>query len=80
MGHLTSIILGAIDNLSGDSSISDIEKACPLVGRDMISHVLNKLRGHGKVVNLSKGRYARWRKIYCGNNLPQCSNKQIIIT
>ena len=63
MGHLTSMILSAIDNFAGDFSISDVERACPLVGRDMIRHVLNKLRGDGKVVILSKGRYAQWRKI-----------------
>jgi len=62
-GSKTTMILSAIDNFAGDFSISDIERACPLVGRDMIRHVLNKLRGDGKVVNLSKGRYARWRKI-----------------
>jgi hypothetical protein len=56
------MILSAIDNFAGDFRISDIETTCPLVGRDMIRHVLNKLRGDGKVVNLSKGRYARWRK------------------
>ena len=62
-GSKTTMILSAIDNFAGDFSISDIERACPLVGRDMVRHVLNKLRGDGKVVNLSKGRYARWRKI-----------------
>jgi hypothetical protein len=60
--HLTIMILSAIDNFTGDFSISDIERACPLVGRDMIRCVLNKVRGEERVFNLPKGRNARWRK------------------
>ena len=62
-GSKTEMVVNAIESFVGEFSISDIEKACPLVGRDMIRHVLNRLRDDGKIVNLSKGRYSRWQKI-----------------
>jgi Fic family protein len=62
-GSKTQMVNNAIDNFISDFSIADIEKSCPLVGRDMIRHVLNRLRENGKIINISKGRYSRWRKI-----------------
>jgi predicted transcriptional regulator of viral defense system len=57
------MVNNTVDNFIGDFTIADIEKSCPLVGRDMIRHVLNRLRENGKIINISKGRYSRWRKI-----------------
>ncbi len=56
------MVKNAIENFKGNFTISDVEKACPLVSRDMIRNVMNKMRSEGKIENLSKGRYAKWRK------------------
>ena len=62
-GSKTQMVLSAIDNIIEDFRISDIEKVCPMVSRDMIRVVLNRLRDEGKIINLSKGRNALWRKV-----------------
>jgi hypothetical protein len=56
-------LMNAIDGFIGDFSISDIEKACPTVGRDWIRTLLQKLKQERRVKILGKGRYARWQKI-----------------
>lgn len=63
VGSKTDMILNAIEGTIADFSISDLERLCPTVSRDMIRHVLVKLRNDGKIENLSKGKYARWRKL-----------------
>jgi Fic family protein len=62
-GSKTDIVLNAIDSFIGDFSISELEKTCPSVSRDMIRHVLKKLKKEGRVASLGQGRFARWRKI-----------------
>ncbi|NQT65344.1 MAG: Fic family protein [FCB group bacterium] len=62
-GTKTEMVINAIDGFKGNFTISDIENACPLVGRDMIRKVMNKMRSDRKIENISKGKYAKWRKI-----------------
>ena len=62
-GNKTSIVLNAVDSFIGDFSISELEEVCPTVSRDMLRHILFKLRDKGKIKPTGKGRYARWRKI-----------------
>ncbi|MEW6110440.1 MAG: Fic family protein [Nitrospirota bacterium] len=62
-GSKTDIVLNAIYGFIGDFGISDLEKACPTVSRDMLRHILFKLRDQGRVQPIGKGRSARWRKI-----------------
>jgi len=62
-GSKTEIIVKTIENFIGNFTIGDIEKACPLVSRDMIRHVFKQLRKKNKIEAISKGRYAKWRKI-----------------
>lgn len=62
-GSKTQMVLNAIDSFIGDFSIAMIEKSCPLVGKDMIRHVLKRLKQNGIIINIGKGRYARWRKV-----------------
>jgi len=61
-GSKADMIQNAIDGFIGDFSLSDLENACPSVGRDWIRAVLQRLRKEGKVEVIGKGRYARWRK------------------
>ncbi len=61
-GSKTGMVLSTISGFLGDFSISNIEKACPTVSRDMIRHVLFKERDAGRIVSIGKGRGAKWRK------------------
>ena len=62
-GSKTEMVLKTIENFIGNFTIGDIEKACPLVSRDMIRYVLKQLHAKNKIEAISKGRYAKWRKI-----------------
>lgn len=62
-GTKTEMVVKTIEGFKADFTIGDIEKSCPIVGRDMIRHILNRLRTDGKIKLLSKGKYAKWRKI-----------------
>lgn len=44
-------------------AISDVERACPGVGRDMVRVVLRQLRDEGLLVSSGVGRAAKWRRI-----------------
>lgn len=61
-GSKTDTVKNAIDGFVADFSLTDIEKACPLVSRDMIRRVLFDLKKEGLVVCLGRGPSARWRK------------------
>jgi Fic family protein len=61
-GSKTDTVHNAITALIGDFSLTDLEKACPLVSRDMIRRVLADLRKTGHVECLGRGPSARWRK------------------
>jgi len=47
----------------GEFAISDIERACPGVSRDMIRLVLRALQKEKRIVCLGRGRNARWRRM-----------------
>jgi hypothetical protein len=61
-GSKTDMIRNAVDGFIADFTITDVEKACPKVNRDMIRHVLGQLREAGAIVPVGKGRGAKWRK------------------
>ena len=42
--------------------ISDLERLCPNVSRDMIRLVMNRWREQGRLEMLGKGRDTKWRK------------------
>jgi Fic family protein len=62
-GSKTETVQHAIQSFIADFSISDLEKACPMVSRDMIRHVLFDLKKSNLVECLGRGRSAKWRKI-----------------
>lgn len=62
-GSKTEIVHSAIKSIIGEFTISELEKACPTVSRDMIRRVLFNLRDEGEIEPLGKGRYAKWRKV-----------------
>ena len=61
-GTKTEMINNTIEGYKGTFTISDIENACPLVSRDLIRNVMNNLKEKGIIENVTKGRYAKWRK------------------
>jgi Fic family protein len=62
-GTKTDMVINAIENFIGDFSISDIEKVCPLVSKDMIRYVLKKLQKENRIECITRGRYAKYRKL-----------------
>ena len=63
-----------IKNLPATFSISNVERLCPSVSRDMIRVVLNRLRKEGHLTCKGAGRGSLWEKR--GNSVPKRSNKR----
>jgi len=61
-GAKTELVKSAIDSFTGEFSLSDLERACPGVSRDMIRMVLRELQGRKEVECLGRGPGALWRK------------------
>ena len=74
-GAKTSIVEETIDNLPSTFSISDIERLCSSVSRDMIRVVLNRLRKEDRLYCKGTGRSALWEKKR-GNNSVKRGNKR----
>lgn len=60
-GAKTALIEAAVARRRQPFSISELELDCPGVSRDMIRHVLRRLRAEGKVQVSGRGRAARWQ-------------------
>lgn len=65
-GSKTETVEEAILGFSGEFTLTDLERACPNVSRDMIRRVLKNLKKTGNVQSLGRGPGARWKK---GNTL-----------
>ncbi len=61
-GAKTQIVSQTILNQLGKFSISDIERECPGVSRDMIRVVFRQLKKERKIICLGKGKSALWKK------------------
>ena len=61
-GAKTAMIEAAVESLTGHFSISDLERACPGVSRDMVRRVLRQLKQRGEVEPLGRGPGTLWRK------------------
>jgi Fic family protein len=61
-GSKTDMIRNAVNGFIADFTITEVERACPKVSRDMIRHVLGQLREDRVIVPVGKGRSAKWRK------------------
>lgn len=49
LGSKLDMVLNAIEGFIGDFSLADLENACPLVSRDWIRTLLQRLRKEGKI-------------------------------
>ncbi|HEX5218688.1 MAG TPA: Fic family protein [Verrucomicrobiae bacterium] len=61
-GAKTEMVEHAIETLTGEFGITDLEGLCPGVSRDMIRLLLRDLKAAGNVECLGRGPGARWRK------------------
>ena len=61
-GAKTALVEAAVSGLLGEFGLSDVERACPGVSRDMVRRVLQEMQRDGTVECLGKGRTAKWRK------------------
>jgi len=43
--------------------LADVERRCPLVGRDTIRSALTKMRKEGRILSEGRGRAASWRRL-----------------
>jgi Fic family protein len=62
-GSKTERVRSAVMRRLGEFAISDIERDCPTVSRDMIRVVLNQMREEGLVELEGRGRGAKWHRI-----------------
>jgi hypothetical protein len=62
-GEKTALVIGAIEGMTGEFSVSDLLDACPGVSIDLIRRTLKKIRGEGRVECLGMGRNAKWRRM-----------------
>lgn len=62
-GSKTEQIKNQIERFVKPFSISDLEKSCPNITRDMIRKILRDLRDDRKIKSLGIGRNAKWQKI-----------------
>ncbi len=62
-GAKTDIVVQTIHSQVGEFSISDIERACPSVSRDMVRVILRQLQKEKKIICLGKGQSAKWKQL-----------------
>lgn len=62
-GSKTEMVLGAIGQMRGDFSVSELQAKCPGVGLDLIRRILRREREGGRLECPDRGPAARWRKV-----------------
>jgi hypothetical protein len=65
-GAKAELVRQAVYRQRGRFRISDIERACPGVGRDWIRDVLRQLKTAGEVRSSGRGTGARWERAGAG--------------
>ena len=61
-GEKTELVEHAIETIPGEFGITDLERLCPGVSRDMIRLVLRDLKAAKRVECLGRGPGAKWRR------------------
>lgn len=62
-GSKTDQVMHVINNKIAHFTISDIEKECPGVSRDMVRKILRVMRNEGIIKTVGVGRNATWTKL-----------------
>jgi len=61
-GAKTANVIQTVSEQSGEFSMSEIERLCPAVSRDMIRIIFRQLQKEKKIICLGKGKSARWKR------------------
>jgi Fic family protein len=61
-GAKTDRIHEAVQSFPGEFTLSDLERSCPGVSRDMVRRILKHMKAEDRVECLGRGPGARWRK------------------
>ena len=61
-GSKAELVNNALESVPSPFRISDVERLCPNVGRDMIRVVMNRWRKGGKLKVIGRGRDAQWER------------------
>jgi hypothetical protein len=56
-------VLAAFEQLPATFRLVDLERGCPVVTRDMIRVVLNRLKSEERVAAVGRGAGAQWKKL-----------------
>jgi Fic family protein len=59
----SDLVRSAVEAQTATFALSDIERACPTVSRELVRRVLRAMRAEGAVDLTSRGRTARWVRI-----------------
>jgi Fic family protein len=62
-GSKADLINYALENVPSPFGISDVQRLCPNVSRDMIRVVMNRWRKEGRLKVMGRGRDAQWERI-----------------
>jgi Fic family protein len=62
-GAKTELVIQAINSQIGEFSLSDIERDCPGISRDMVRVIFRQLQKEKKIACLGKGQSAKWKRI-----------------
>jgi Fic family protein len=62
-GAKAELVRETVGKRIGDFRLTDIERACPGVGREWIRNVLAEMRDEGKVTCQGRGPAARWKNL-----------------
>lgn len=62
-GAKRALVQAATESFAGLFSLTDLERACPAVSRDMVRRVLKELRRKKLVECVGRGPGARWRRL-----------------
>jgi Fic family protein len=62
-GSKADLINYALENVPSPFGISDVQRLCPNVSRDMIRVVMNRWRKEAKLKVIGRGRDARWERV-----------------
>lgn len=63
IGAKAELVRQAIERQQGDFRVSDLERACPGVGRDWIRKLLRQMKAAGEIRSVGHGAGARWGRI-----------------
>jgi Fic family protein len=67
-GAKTELLRQTMENLSGDFTVTDLERLCPGISRDHLRRLLKEMKAAGQLLCLGRGPGAKWRKVKEGHN------------